>query len=336
MERAVARMRRHWPEAIATYIAAFLFFYRVGTHGLPQKLWEQLAWATLALTCLGFRNPRRLLRGMTDWGAFAALAVLYAVGMSRADELSDTVHYTAIAADHAMLGANAGIWLQEHLWDGTLGLLDYASFFVYVSHFWAVIVVAAFMWKRGQFWTFARPWCILTGAGAITYIAFPAAPPWYAGHVGAMPHIDRITTIVSYQLAGVRPAGPWDGIADGQYMGNPFGAVPSLHFAYPLLIAAVLWSSRRLRPLLVAYPLAMGFSLVYLGEHFVFDLVVGAAYAGAVVWIERGLRRRRADETEVRQLGPDTAEEQQSGRVPHPEVWPPVGANPAVLRQPSG
>jgi membrane-associated phospholipid phosphatase len=43
---------------------------------------------------------------------------------------------------------------------------------------------------------------------------------------------------------------------------------------------------RAFRPLLVAYPLAMAFSLVYLGEHYVADLAAGAALVAAVSYAE--------------------------------------------------
>ena len=48
---------------------------------------------------------------------------------------------------------------------------------------------------------------------------------------------------------------------------------------------------RSLRPLLLLYPLAMGLTLMATGEHYFFDVVLGFAYAGAVMagwaWWER-------------------------------------------------
>jgi membrane-associated phospholipid phosphatase len=54
-----------------------------------------------------------------------------------------------------------------------------------------------------------------------------------------------------------------------------------------------LWSRVRpiWRPLLVAYPLAMGLTLLATGEHYFFDVALGWCYAGAVMsgwtWWER-------------------------------------------------
>jgi membrane-associated phospholipid phosphatase len=72
--------------------------------------------------------------------------------------------------------------------------------------------------------------------------------------------------------------------------------MPSLHAAYALLIALFLWRlvSRPWRVGLVAYPLAMAFALVYTGEHYVSDVLVGWLYAvAAFVAVDR-LHRRRA------------------------------------------
>ena len=66
--------------------------------------------------------------------------------------------------------------------------------------------------------------------------------------------------------------------------GNPFAAMPSLHSALTVLIVLALWRWRKLRAPAVLYLAAMGFTLVYCGEHYVIDLLVGAAVAVAA-WL---------------------------------------------------
>jgi membrane-associated phospholipid phosphatase len=77
-------------------------------------------------------------------------------------------------------------------------------------------------------------------------------------------------------------------------------AIPSLHAAFALLVSVALWPLARRwwqRALLAAYPLAMGFALVYGGEHYVIDLLLGWAYVGLVLVLvglgERWWRARR-------------------------------------------
>jgi hypothetical protein len=65
--------------------------------------------------------------------------------------------------------------------------------------------------------------------------------------------------------------------------GNPLAAMPSLHFATTVMAAAQLAESGPVAGTVGwAYALALGFALVYLGEHYVVDLVAGAALTAAV------------------------------------------------------
>jgi membrane-associated phospholipid phosphatase len=61
---------------------------------------------------------------------------------------------------------------------------------------------------------------------------------------------------------------------------NPVAAMPSIHMA--VTFAMYLWArdhQHRLAPWLLVYTIVMGFSLVYLAEHYVLDLMAGVACA---------------------------------------------------------
>jgi hypothetical protein len=65
--------------------------------------------------------------------------------------------------------------------------------------------------------------------------------------------------------------------------GNPLAAMPSLHFATSLMAARVLSDAGPVAGAIGwTYALTLGFALVYLGEHYVVDLIAGAALAEAV------------------------------------------------------
>ena len=69
----------------------------------------------------------------------------------------------------------------------------------------------------------------------------------------------------------------------GALGGNPWAAMPSLHFATSLLAALLLAEARPGQGALGwAYALNLGFALVYLGEHYVTDLLAGAALVALV------------------------------------------------------
>ncbi len=82
----------------------------------------------------------------------------------------------------------------------------------------------------------------------------------------------------------------------GSEFANNVAAMPSLHAAYPMLILLFFWSRARrtVRALLVGYVLAMAFTLVYTGEHFVTDELAGWACAIAVYFAGSRLLDRRA------------------------------------------
>ena len=65
--------------------------------------------------------------------------------------------------------------------------------------------------------------------------------------------------------------------------GNPLAAMPSLHFATSLMAALLLAEVGPVAGALgFSYTVTLGFALVYLGEHYVVDLLAGAALTGAV------------------------------------------------------
>jgi membrane-associated phospholipid phosphatase len=65
--------------------------------------------------------------------------------------------------------------------------------------------------------------------------------------------------------------------------GNPLAAMPSLHFATSMMAAQLLEETGPLAGALGwGYTATLGFALVYLGEHYVVDLLAGAALTTAI------------------------------------------------------
>ena len=63
--------------------------------------------------------------------------------------------------------------------------------------------------------------------------------------------------------------------------GNPFAAMPSLHFGTSVMAARILSQvGPRQAALGWVYALTLGFGLVYLGEHYVVDLLAGLCPRG--------------------------------------------------------
>lgn len=177
-----------------------------------------------------------------------------------------------IAWERALFGGTLpSYWLQQKLWELPITpLLDVLTNALYLSHFMTPLLLSALLWRRrsSEYWAFATGLVALSYAGFVTYIAFPAAPPWYATHHGYLP-ATPITLDHFIVPAEVVSAGP-----------NPVAAMPSLHTAYPTYIALVAlatWGRRALPVILL--PLGVAFSSFYLGHHWVIDALAGAAYA---------------------------------------------------------
>jgi membrane-associated phospholipid phosphatase len=84
-----------------------------------------------------------------------------------------------------------------------------------------------------------------------------------------------------------------------------FGAVPSLHVCYPLLIVLYAWPMTRAlgRTLALAFFAAMCFAAVYLDHHWIVDVLLGIVYTLAVELCMRGWTRashRNAESALVR------------------------------------
>ncbi|MEK7409876.1 MAG: phosphatase PAP2 family protein, partial [Actinomycetota bacterium] len=73
----------------------------------------------------------------------------------------------------------------------------------------------------------------------------------------------------------------------GAAITNPVAALPSLHAAFALLVVLFFWSQMSwwLRVVLLLLPLSMGLCLVYFGEHYVTDILLGWLYVWLVLWV---------------------------------------------------
>lgn len=134
------------------------------------------------------------------------------------------------------------------------------------------------MRHRTQFERSAAQMAAVFDLGLLGYWLVPTAPPWWAGSNGHMPHVRRIMVETGKRVWGRR----WEPLYDSLGT-NPFAAMPSLHFATSVMAAHLLGDTGRAAGLLGwAYAGTLGFALLYLGEHYVADLIAGLALAEGV------------------------------------------------------
>jgi hypothetical protein len=119
--------------------------------------------------------------------------------------------------------------------------------------------------------------------GLIGYWAVPTAPPWYAslhGRLGERGDVAIRRMMVEHGEAFWRDS--WEPLYS-VLGGNPLAAMPSLHFATSLMAAHLLTEAGPVEGAVGwTYALTLGFALVYLGEHYLIDLLVGASLTEGV------------------------------------------------------
>jgi membrane-associated phospholipid phosphatase len=203
-----------------------------------------------------------------------------------------------IDSDKLLFGGHVPtVWLQEHFYQpGVAHWYDRIAVPIYLSHFIVSLGLAIVLWcvNYPLFKRYIAAFVTLTVAVLVTYVLFPAAPPWMAslnGSLGPGVHVHRVVESTLHLIGGetVNTA-----VEKGAAYSNPVAAMPSLHAAVPMLLLVFFWSEvrKRGRIFLSAYAGLMALTLVYAGEHYVIDVLVGWLYVVVVVFSLRRFQSR--------------------------------------------
>jgi membrane-associated phospholipid phosphatase len=195
-----------------------------------------------------------------------------------------------VLVDRALgLGELPGVRLQRALSRaGTTTRLD--SVLVWAHWIWFTVphTTAVYMLVRHprRFGRSATLIYAVFDLGVLVYWAVPTAPPWYAarhGEIVADPALRRL--MVEHGQTFWRDR--WQPLYS-LLGGNPLAAMPSLHFATSVMAAFVLSDAGPVEGAVGwGYAITLGFALVYLGEHYVIDLIAGLGLTLAVRGLER-------------------------------------------------
>jgi hypothetical protein len=262
--------------------------------GVPYERDILAIWLLIGLLCFSVADVRGWARSVVlEWLPFIAILIAYDSLRGSAGHLFGVHYLPQLQADSWLFGGTTPtVTLQHWLWHGHVVWYDIVFWGVYLTHFFATPLLAAILWRidRERFRAFAVLVAALSFAGLLTYALYPAAPPWMASQAHLIAPISRVIPAVFHSLH-VHSAGSL--IEHGYQYANNVAAVPSLHAAFSLLVAITLWPRKRkwLRPLVALYPIAMAFSLIYAGEHYFSDIVLGWIYAIVTVFMGRALVR---------------------------------------------
>ena len=176
---------------------------------------------------------------------------------------------------------------------GDADLFEDIGSFVYSAHFLLPLVVGAWLWARdrSEFRRFGFSLIVLCSLAFVTYVVAPTAPPWLA-QPGSVQHLMQ-QTVARLDLPS---ALTWL-YAHHDY--NLYAAFPSLHAGFPVLAAVAAWrSDKRVGVVLSLWAVVVWFTVVYLGEHYVADVIGGVLYAAVslaiVAWISKAELRRES------------------------------------------
>jgi membrane-associated phospholipid phosphatase len=256
--------------------------------GLPLAHDQLFLWLLLGLAAFSVPAWRSWGIMLVAWLPWLGLLVVYDELRAAVSVVPSDAYVSAQIAVDKVVGAGAvpTVWLQQHLWSaGHLRWYDFAVWAVYMTHFFAVWLVAAMLWRvdRTRFARYAVVTIVLTLSAFLVYWLYPAQPPWLAAETGRIGPVERIVPLV-WDHIGLTSV---QSVYDNGDLVNTVAAMPSLHAAYPMMLLLFFWGAgRRVRIGLALYTLAMGYALVYSGEHFVTDILAGwamAALAAAAV-----------------------------------------------------
>ncbi|MEO5974206.1 MAG: phosphatase PAP2 family protein [Ilumatobacteraceae bacterium] len=267
-----------------------MFIWSAKYFGLPVDRVAIVSWILAAFVCSNIGKPLPdQWRMLKDWSFFALLLFAYDYSRGMADQLGRSVDFTVIRnIDRALfLGHDPNVWIQQHLnISSDLAWYEYPLAVTYMTHFIVPISVAVVLWirNRAEWLRYMRRLGILLATGVVTYVIFPVAPPWMAARNGFIAPIRRITAR-AWSHMGLSTVSKL--FERGAAITNPVAALPSLHAAFSLLVVAFFWQQmpKWCRAVSLLLPASMALCLVYFGEHWVTDIVLGWLYVWIVLWV---------------------------------------------------
>ena len=274
---------------IGTLVCLGLFF-REPSFPTPDKL--------LVFVTFIFMMFSQGLRALKRLAPFVAILLIYESFRGLVPTLNKHVHYRElINGDKLLFGGRIPTkMLQNILYHGHVQWYDFVFYLAYMLHFVLPLALAILIWKTREktYWRFISTYLFVSLAGFVTFLFFPAAPPWLASQNGYIEPITRISSKVFYAL----------GIHDfpsvyNKISPNPVAAMPSLHAAYATLLVLFIYKlyGKKWALATAIYPLLIYVGTVYQGEHYAIDEIFGALYAvvsyAAVYWYYKYLEAKK-------------------------------------------
>ena len=269
------RARRVFAGVVGVYVLAIAV---LAAFGLFAFFWKTVVVPALFIAAAMLGRLRVFVR---DWAVFLGAIILFdslrglIFALINRFELPVYMVY-AIDWERALLGGETlpEILQRALLTPGEISLFAKLLVVVHASHFVFFLFFGLFIWlvREADFGRFKSALVMLMYTGLACYLAVPTAPPWMAANVfEVMPPIRYVTAQI-YNVGIPTLQASFDT--------NPIAAMPSLHAAFPSLLAMIALHhfGRRGWPAVV-YTGFVYLAITGLGEHYLVDVLAGVALA---------------------------------------------------------
>lgn len=271
---------------ILATILIILWIYIISTRSIPNPDVIALTFVLLAII------TNRGKQFLKDWWFIFLVFYIYEVIRGHASWIHNLLHietnFTLLLDwEQLIFGENIPTLVFQQFTRAETSLLDVFAVIIYLSFFFITILVGFLLWfkKRELFLEFRVAFLVLTFAALITYILFPAAPPWMASEAGLLPPLIRN----SWESLKI---GEWATLIFQTAGYNPVAPMPSLHTGWSLLASyyfATLFKNKFgiWANLSYLYLVSMAFVIIYTGDHYVVDILAGILYAVFAIYVAK-------------------------------------------------
>ncbi len=292
LEAALSSMRRGFSVLrkesylvmLVAYVALLLFsYFRYG-------ILFQFSLGMYALVSLPFILVvgRRRLVFLKSWIPFLIVFLSYEALQGLVSVVvANSGIISLYAIDAPLWGFNLTGAVQSALLSTTMTAV---MTFFYSLHLPLVILTSMYLWYTDKpiYKKYIYAIIITSYCALVTFLLFPTAPPWYEGAAKNL-------------LQGVNSAAPVQVYTSVMNLieADKFAAFPSLHSAFAIIFLFYMRRRGRLHGL-VALPITAGilFSTIYLGQHYLIDMIGGAVYSLSacllVDWFVKRSERKNA------------------------------------------
>jgi len=266
--------------SIKIYLALSVLFFV--WFGLVVGIQKNNLILFLALSLLFFLN-KSTRKFLYCFSPFILFVLLYDSLRILHDLNLFTIHTSELyEIDKAMFGIEHGgkrLSLNEYLINFRTPTLDFLSGAFYLSWIPFPILFGIYMFLKKKYKLVFNFWlCFLITnlIGFLGYIFYPAAPPWYYFEYGSE---------VLKETLG-QPAGlAWFDQIVGYPVfknlysesANVFGAIPSLHAAYPMILSYYSFKNKStyLSFVFLISMIGIWFAAIYTSHHYMIDVLLG-------------------------------------------------------------